>query len=280
MEELATGYGLIEGPVWHDEHGLIFADVMNGGVRALSEVGDLREIVPKRRGIGGMALHATGGLVLGGREIIHQDENGSPPRVLIDNDVTDVAIGFNDLTTDREGRVWAGSLAFRVFAGEAIRPGHLHVVDLDGSVRTVSEGITLTNGMGFSPDGKQLYHCDSRSDVIRKYDVTSDAAVSGWQPLTHIEGEGIPDGMAVAQDGSIWVAIAHGSKVAVFEPDGRLREEYPVPLPMVTSVCFGGKDLQDLYVVTGSHGGPTQNCGTVYRMRAPVPGLPLSPAKV
>jgi len=280
MEELATGYGLIEGPVWDDEQGLIFADVVNGGVRALSESGELREIVPKRRGIGGMALHANGGLILGGREIIHQDYDGNPARVLIGNDITDAAIGFNDLTTDREGRVWAGSLAFRVFAGDAIRPGHLHVVDLDSSVRTVSDGITLTNGMGFSPDGKHLYHCDSRSDVIRKYDVEADARVSGWQPLTHIEGEGVPDGMAVAQDGSVWVAIAHGGKVAVFESDGRLREAYPVPLPMVTSVCFGGRDLQDLYVVTGSHGGPRENCGTVYKMRAPVPGVPLAPARV
>lgn len=280
MEELTSGYGLIEGPVWDDEHGLIFADVMNGGVRALSESGELTEVIPKRRGIGGMTLHADGGLVLGGKDVIHQDYAGSPARVLVPNDVTDVSIGFNDMTTDNSGRVWVGSLAFRVFAGEEIRPGHLHVVELDGTVRTVSDGITLTNGMGFSPDGKHLYHCDSRSDVIRKYTIGDDGLVSGWEPLTHIDGEGIPDGMAIAEDGSIWVAIAHGSKVAVFEPDGSLREEYAVPLPMVTSVCFGGKNLEDLYVVTGSHGGPHENCGTVYRMRAPVPGLALSPAKV
>ena len=76
MEELATGYGLIEGPVWDDARGLIFSDVVNGGVRALSESGEISSIVPKRRGVGGMAPHAAGGLVIGGREIIFESFDG------------------------------------------------------------------------------------------------------------------------------------------------------------------------------------------------------------
>ena len=66
----------------------------------------------------------------------------------------------------------------------------------------------------------------------------------------------------------------------VFEPDGSVRTEIPTPIPMVTSVCFGGTDLQDFYIVTGSRNGPRENCGTIYRMRADVPGLPIAPAKV
>ena len=85
---------------------------------------------------------------------------------------------------------------------------------------------------------------------------------------------------SVAEDGSIWVAIAHGSRVDVFEPDGALRRSIPVSLPMVTSVCFGGADLKDLYIVTGSSGGPSENCGTIYKMQADVAGLPLAVAKV
>ena len=73
---------------------------------------------------------------------------------------------------------------------------------------------------------------------------------------------------------------AHGSAVAVYEPDGTLRKRVPVPLPMVTSVCFGGDDLQDLYVVTGSRGGPSERCGTVFVMRADVAGLDLGLARV
>ena len=280
MEELATGYGLIEGPVWDAARGLIYSDEVNGGVRALDADGKISTVVPKRRGVGGMAPHAAGGLVIGGREIIYESFDGETHATLLTPDVTDVAIGFNDLTTDEVGRVWVGSLAYRVILGEEVRPGHLHVIDLDGSVRTVSDGIILTNGMAFSPDGKTLYHCDARADLIRAYDVAADAEVIGWRVFAEINGASTPDGMAVAEDGSIWVAIADGGKVVVFEPDGVVRTEIPTPLPMVTSVCFGGADLRDFYIVTGSRHGPRENCGTIYRMRTDVSGLPIVPAKV
>lgn len=279
METLATGYGLIEGPLWDDARGLLFADVMNGGVRAINERGEISDVVPKRRGVGGMAAHADGGLVLGGKEVIVQPPSGAAT-TLVDTSVTDVAIGFNDLTTDHAGRVWVGSLGFRVFSGEPLRPGHLHVVDVDATVHTVSDDVTLTNGLGFSPDGKQLYHSDSRRNTVRVYDVADDGiSVSPWRPLAVVDG-GVPDGLAVAEDGSIWVAVAHGSRVDVFEPNGALRRSIPVSLPMVTSVCFGGADLKDLYIVTGSSGGPSENCGTIYKMQADVAGLPLAAAKV
>lgn len=76
------------------------------------------------------------------------------------------------------------------------------------------------------------------------------------------------------------MALAHAGCVLVLEPNGTERTRLPVPMPMVTSVCFGGSDLHDLYVVTGSQGGPSENCGTVYRTRTDVPGLPLVPARI
>ena len=84
----------------------------------------------------------------------------------------------------------------------------------------------------------------------------------------------------VAADGSVWVALAHAGCVAVFEPDGSPRLRLPVPLPMVTNLCFGGADLRDLYVVTGSERGPKENCGTVFRTRVDVPGRLRPPARV
>ena len=281
METLATGYGLVEGPVWDANQGLYFSDVMNGGVYRLGRDDKASLAVPKRRGIGGMALHAAGGLVVGGRDIVHVSlDRGGDSRTLLTSDVTPEAIGFNDLTTDTPGRVYVGSLAYRVFGGEPPRPGHLHVIDLDGTARTISDGIMLTNGLGFSPNGKRLYHSDARGGLVRVYDVNADGSVSPWRTFASLGENGVADGLKVASDGSVWVADAHGGRVAVFNADGSHRADVAVPLPMVTSLCFGGKDLRDLYIVTGSRGGPHENCGTVFRTRVDIPGLPLAPARV
>jgi gluconolactonase len=279
MQQVATGYGLIEGPVWDPARGLYFSDVLNGGVHLLDRDGKVTLAVPKRRGIGGMALHAAGGLVVGGRDIAHVRPDGTT-RTLLSLEAIPGATGFNDLAADRTGRVYVGSLAFRVFGGDAPRPGHLHVIDLDGAMRTLSDGVLLTNGLGFSPDGRRLYHCDARAALVRVYDVKPDGSVGPWRSFASLDTDGVPDGLKVASDGSVWVADAHGGRVAVFEADGKHRRDLTVPLPMVTSLCFGGDDLRDLYIVTGSRGGPHDNCGSIFRTRADVAGLPLEPARV
>jgi D-xylonolactonase len=280
LRRVATGYGLIEGPVWEPAHGLYFSDVLNGGVHLLDRKGTISLVVPKRRGIGGMALHASGGLVVGGRDIAWVSLSNSGRRSLLSLESIPGATGFNDLTTDQAGRLYVGSLAFRVFGGDAPKPGHLHVIDLDGRMRTIADGILLTNGLGFSPDGRHLYHCDARAGLVRAYEVAPDGKVGSWQSFARLAPDGVPDGLKVASDGSVWVADAHGGRVAVFNADGTHREDVAVPLPMVTSLCFGGDDLHDLYIVTGSRGGPQENCGSIFRTRVEVAGLALTPARV
>ena len=279
MEQLATDFGLVEGPTWIKDKGLLFSDVIKGGVYLLDDSNNISTIVAHRRGIGGIAVHEKNGLVVGGRNISYKSFTGDKTTTLLSNDVTEVALGFNDLTTDSKGRVYVGSVAFKVFSDEEMIPGHLHVIDVDGSVRTISDGVMLSNGLGFSPDGKTLYHSDARDAVVRQYAVSPDGDVSDWKPFVKTNN-GHPDGLAVAEDGSVWIAMAYGARVDVFESNGALRASLPVPLPMVTSVCFGGPDLKDLYVVTGSRGGPSDSCGTIFRTRLDVPGLPISDAKV
>ena len=166
------------------------------------------------------------------------------------------AIGFNDLTTDAVGRIYVGSLAFRVFGGDAPKPGHLHRINLDGSVETLSDGVMLTNGLGFSPDGRRALPLRLPRARVRVYDVAADGTVGPWRLFASLGQGRRADGLKVAPDGSVWVADARGGRVAVFDPDGSHRMDVTVPLPMVTSLCFGGDDLRDLYVVTGSDGGP------------------------
>ena len=280
MQEITTGYGLIEGPVWDPDRGLYFSDVLNGGVYLLGNDGQTSQVIQRRRGVGGMALHASGGLVISGRDISYAAlDEAKSGAVLLSSDAAG-GIGFNDLTTDWDGRVYVGSLAFRVFGGDEPKPGHLHRINLDGTMETLSDGVMLTNGLGFSPDGKRLYHSDSRAPGVRVYDVAADGSVGPWRLFANLGAGSTPDGLKVAADGSVWVADARGGRVAVFESDGAHRLDLTVPMPMVTSLCFGGGDLRDLYVVTGSDGGPRENCGTIYRVRTEVAGLPLSPARV
>jgi len=281
MDKLISGYGLIEGPVWDARRGLLFSDVPNGGVFCLSPAGRVSTVVEHRKGIGGMALHADGGLIVSGRNIGYKGPASAETVVLLDRDAGDGIVGFNDLTTDAAGRIYVGSLCSSPFdpaQRQSPTPGWLHAIDVDGTARRLADGILLTNGLGFSPDGRRLYHSDSRAGIVGVYEVAPDGGVGPRQTFARIE-PGIPDGLAVSGDGAVWVAAARGGAVVVLEPDGRERERIPCPQPMVTSVCFGGDGLRDLYVVTGEEGGPPRS-GSVFRLRSPVPGLPVPPARV
>jgi gluconolactonase len=280
MERLATGYTLIEGPVWDPARGLLFSDVHDGGVFCLAASGAVTPVIEHRRGIGGIALHQRGGLVVGGRNIAYKGPAAAGTVVLLDSESAGGGAGFNDLTTDEAGRIYVGSLGMSPFdAGAEPKPGALHVIDLDGSARTLWSGVKLTNGLGFSPDGKRLYHSDSRANIVGVYDVRADGSVGERRVFARVE-PGVPDGLAVAEDGSVWVASAGGGAVRVFDADGSERAPIPVPQPGVTSLCFGGDDLRDLYVVTGTVGGPSDHTGSVYRMDVDVPGLPVPLARV
>ncbi len=279
MEKLASGYGLIEGPVWDPDRGLIYSDVINGGAFCLAADGSVSTVIEHRRGMGGMVLHETGGLVVSGRNIALKPPEGDT-QVLLAGDPEAGILGFNDITTDAAGRIYAGSLAFRpVGADDEPLPGELYCLDRDGSSRVVAGDVMLTNGMGFSPDGKLLYHSESLRHVVRVYDVADDGSLSPHRSFAEVK-PGVPDGLALAEDGSVWVAVAHGSRVDVFEPDGQKRLEIALEIPMVTSLCFGGDDLRDLYIVTGTEGTGRDDAGSVFRLRVDVPGLPVAPARV
>ena len=274
MERIAHGYGLVEGPVYSADHGLLFSDVLGGGVYAVDDGGDVRTIFEHRRGIGGMALHEAGGLIVSGRNISYKPFDGGATQTVLDRDPDAGNVGYNDLTTDAAGRIYAGSLGSSpVFDDEREpTPGALHLIDLDGSSRIVATDIWLTNGLGFSPDGRKLYHADTRVQTVWVYDVEANGNLSEKRPFART-APGSPDGLVVAEDGSVWVAIADGGIVAVFEPDGAARAPLTVPQPMVTSVCFGGPDLRQLFIVTGSDGSDGDSEGSV-------PGLPVAPARV
>ncbi len=280
MQELTRGYGLVEGPLWLADRGLLFSDVLGGGVFSLSSGGEVATVFPHRRGVGGMALHQAGGLVVSGRNVSFKPFSGGPTQVLLDRDEANGNVGYNDLTTDHRGRIYVGSLgASPVFAdGREPASGDLYVIDLDGSSRQVGEDVRLTNGLGVSPDGNWLYHSDSARRTVHRYRVEENGDLGAKQDFVET-AEGAPDGLAVAADGSIWVALAGGHGVAGYGPNGEFLELLKIPEPMCTSVCFGGEDLNTLFVVCGSDGMPGDQEGAVYRCPAPTPGLPRAVAR-
>ncbi len=282
MEELSTGYGLVEGPTYVPDRGLVFSDVLNGGVHALNlSTGVVETLIPHRRGIGGIAPHSSGGFVVSGRNVAVKIPGEEGTHVLLDAKDAGDAAGFNDLTTDAAGRVYVGSLGFVAVDPNAVKkPGYLYMIDLDGTAHSLASDIQLTNGIAVSPDGKRLYHDDLDAHTTLVYDLHEDGTVGQKQALIEHPDSGHPDGMAVAQDGSIWIAMAHQGCVRVFNPDGSERRKLDVPLPMVTSLCFGGSDMQDLFIVTGSIGAGRENAGTIYRERVDVPGVPIRLARM
>jgi gluconolactonase len=285
METLKSGFGLLEAPIWDEHLGLLFADAANGGVLCLDQHGNVSTIVKHRKGIGGAVRHRSGGLVVSGRNIAYKDMSESPTIVLLDKSPENGIVGFNDITTDSKGRIYAGALGFLPTEtplsgiGGDKRSAPLFLIDTDGSMRILHPSVELTNGLGFSPDGSLLYHADSGSRHLYVYEVAGDGSVANRRVFATVP-EGLPDGLAVSEDGCIWLAVAHAGKVIRFSPGGSKRAEIEFPVPMVTSLCFGGFDRRDLYVVSGSEGTGKTNAGAVFRLKTDVPGTIVTPAAV
>lgn len=280
METRASGYGLIEGPVWCAGKGLYFSDVLFGGVFLLDTRGDVESVFEHRRGIGGMALHSSGGLVVTGRNVSLKPFHRGETQLLLDRNLEQGNVGYNDLTTDSAGRIYVGSLgASPVFDdGRDPTSGDLYMIDLNGEAIKVGEDILLTNGLGFSPDGRTLYHSDTTRKQVNQYAVHDDGTLGEKQVFVETD-RGLPDGLVVSEDGSVWIALAGGGQgVGVYSSDGLLKEYVDIPTPMCTSVCFGGDDLRDLYIVSGSDGTGQEKGGGIYVHRTEVPGLPVSMA--
>jgi sugar lactone lactonase YvrE len=152
----------------------------------------------------------------------------------------------------------------------------LYRIDPDGSATLVWEGVGTSNGLGFSPDGKLLYHCDTQPGHVMVYDVTADRQLRDRRLFAKVAGA-MTDGMTVDAEGGVWVAALLAGEVQRFRSDGTLDRAIPIPQKKVLSVVFGGPDRQDLYVVTALS---RRMRGSIYQARCDIPGLPLPMARL
>jgi sugar lactone lactonase YvrE len=157
---------------------------------------------------------------------------------------------LNDGACDPAGRFWVGSVALDFAPGAAA----LYRYSGDGGLDRMLEGVTISNGIGWSPDGGTMYYVDSMAYRVDAFDFDlATGAISERRPLLVIErGGGIPDGLAVDDEGGIWVALWGRAAIRRYSPDGELERVLDVPADNVTACCFGGADGRSLYVTSAS----------------------------
>jgi sugar lactone lactonase YvrE len=157
---------------------------------------------------------------------------------------------LNDGKVDPAGRYWCGSMQ---------DPGHgpagtLYRMDADRTVRGFENDIRIPNGLAWSPDGRRMYFCDSLSRQMRvfDYDVATGERANGRVLYSVPENQGLPDGATVDADGCLWQANIFGGRVTRYDPDGKPMTVINLPTPRTTACCFGGPNLDTLYVTTAS----------------------------
>ena len=248
---------LTEGPRWdavRDE--LLWVDILGPSVhRGRPGADGILEplaTLSVDRHVGAAAPDGRGGYVLAaGPGFLHVDEAGTI-RELAQPEGGRDDVRMNDGACDPQGRFWAGTMAY----DESPGAGALYRLELDGSCTTVLTDLTISNGIGWSPDGATMYLADSGAARVDAFDFDAiDGALSRRRTIIQIDEPGVaPDGLTVDDDGGIWVALWDGAAVRRYTPDGTLLTTVPVPVDRPTSCAFGGSDRSTLFVTTARQG--------------------------
>ncbi|TFC96919.1 MULTISPECIES: SMP-30/gluconolactonase/LRE family protein [Cryobacterium] len=234
-----------EGPVWSESWGgLRWVDLYAGDVLSLQgdtvsrrHVGSIAAALRPRRS-GGAVIALESGFAL-------EDAAGT----ITDFGALELDPGLrmNDGGCDPHGRFYCGTMAYDQSPGAA----RLYRLDPDGTVTVVLEGLTISNGLEWSPDGSLAYFNDTPSGRIAVLDYCRESGLTGLRRFAEIPSEdGFPDGLTVDSEGGVWVALYGGSAVRRYTPDGRLDGIVDVGATNVTACTFGGKELKQLIITT------------------------------
>jgi sugar lactone lactonase YvrE len=285
-----------ESPFWHpQEQSFYWVDISGKALHRcnvfMGTVESWRMAEPHALEPGCIAPAAGGGLVIALRDGIYLARSwGGALESLAPATHDTATTRFNDGKCDPLGRFWAGT----IYEPRDAQQAALFCLQ-GGTLARMAGGGTVGNGLAWSPDGKTLYWSDTTAHVIRAWDWDSAGNVmsrprvftqfpskpAGWQPGDPGYG-GRPDGAAVDSQGNYWVAMFEGARVLKLSPAGDLLAEIATPMRCPTMVCFGGDDLQTLYLTSASHGRPAAELqamplsGAVLSRRVDVPGLPVN----
>lgn len=241
--------GLGEGPIWSGATGeILWFDVVNRVLRRRGLDGQGQDqSLPRLPG--SLALRAGGGWLMAWRNGLSLcDAPGADWRdVELPIDFAHERI--NDGCVDPAGRFWFGTFCPKVTPGA----GSLYRLDPDLSLHRMDTGVTMSNGIAWSPDGTTLYFADSRPGQVYRY--AFDAATGAVGPreifIDHAAaGGGRPDGICMDAEGCLWVAEVGAARVARYDRHGRLVQAVGVPALKPTSLAFVGADLATLFITS------------------------------
>lgn len=257
---------------------LKYVDMLAGDVLTLQDDGSVHRapvgvvaaaIRPRARG--GAVVAVERGFALASRPDLRDIE--PLPEVWSDSSVR-----FNDGGCDPAGRFYCGTMAYGATPGA----GSLYRLDPSGEATQVLTGLTISNGLGWSPDGTLAYHNDTPTRTVSVFDWTSADGLVDRRPFVRLpaELEGNPDGLTVDSEGGVWVALYGGSAVHHYSPDGTLDEVIELPVTQVTSCAFGGDDLRTLYITTSRENLDADEqpaAGGLFACTPGVAGMPVLP---
>jgi sugar lactone lactonase YvrE len=228
-----------------------------------------------------IASRIAGGFVLASEKgVFVTDSIDGPLTLVADPESSEPRTRFNDGKCDAGGRFWAGTMGFNGEPGL----GSLYRIHADGACVRVLFPTTISNGMGWSPDGGTFYFIDSMTGSVAAFDYNGDSGTLGSKRtvVTIPAVEGIPDGLAVDSTGCLWIALWDGSRVACYDPaTGAKCDEICIPVSRVTSCSFGGDHLDELYITTARFGLDAEAlwrqplAGSLFRVLPGVCGLPV-----
>ncbi|MCI0709325.1 MAG: SMP-30/gluconolactonase/LRE family protein [Chloroflexi bacterium] len=271
---LAVNCELGEGPIWNvQEQKLYWVDILQNTIHTYQPERQIHQAIEFEDHVCAMGFRKKGGMVLATRKHFAMWDDDLQTVEELEFDLKDNR--FNDGAVDRQGRFWAGTM------NPSSPTGSLYRLNHDLTVEKMVTGVTISNGIGWSPDNTTMYFTDSPLCVIYAYDFDPPTgSISNKRVFIQIGDAGVPDGLTVDSEGYIWSARYGGAKVVRYSPDGKFDREIALPVEKVTSVALGGPDLTDLYITSAWEGyteveiQENPMAGDLFRAVVEVPGLP------
>ena len=247
-----AGDELGEGVTWDAAHRrLISVDIMRGRVHLVDpETGDARTIEVGQP-VGAAVPYRRDALMVAVRDgFARLDLDTGRLTFVAHVELDKPGQRMNDGACDAAGRFWAGTMCMQERPGL----GALYRLDPDGSTHTMIAGVSISNGIDWSPDQSRMYYVDSPTQRIDVFDFEPiDGAISNRRALAGIDAaDGSPDGLTVDAEGAIWLALWGGAAIRRYLPDGRLDRVVHLPVTHPTTCAFGGPDLTDLFITSAT----------------------------